>query len=454
MPKRTTADDLFGLITGFDNDLRNPPWVDLSRQSDAPQVDALCDRIDGMCRVVGLTGWQDRVRKPLVVWVLNLLVRHRQQPGAWLKWSQDNNNYGASFYNPAGISRKFIEVGTYLWSAGLIEIKRGTQAKGGKRVMSRARATPRLIELLDEYGLTLADTAWLPDLPLVIIRVGKRKVMQESHFSGDDAEVISATKGLLEAYNDLTERTVIELPSALVARCDADLTQRRLVRIFNRGQLTHGGRYYRPWWQSVPGELRPMITINGDQTSEYDYKSQIAILAYAMKGIDYRIDERGDPYLLTGAEYDAVPKALLRPLGKMALTVALNMDDSTYLEGAIRTAWWREKLDRKAKARGITPVGMVEAMRLKHPDIADLFVTGIGLRTQRIDSEICTVIMRALTAKSIPVLTIHDSFIVARQHGDLLHGLMVEAHQEVMMRMLGLRASPPAIEKVQTGFAL
>ena len=50
-----------------------------------------------------------------------------------------------------------------------------------------------------------------------------------------------------------------------------DLTRRTLVRIFSEGRFDRGGRFYRGWWQNVPSEDRPCITIAGEKTCEYDF---------------------------------------------------------------------------------------------------------------------------------------------------------------------------------------
>ena len=50
-----------------------------------------------------------------------------------------------------------------------------------------------------------------------------------------------------------------------------DLSKRFLVRIFTNGSFKEGGRFYRGWWQNVPKEYRPYITIDEGVTSEYDY---------------------------------------------------------------------------------------------------------------------------------------------------------------------------------------
>ena len=48
--------------------------------------------------------------------------------------------------------------------------------------------------------------------------------------------------------------------------------EKYLVRIFNDTGFTFGGRFYHGWWQGIPKELRPYITINHQAVAELDYK--------------------------------------------------------------------------------------------------------------------------------------------------------------------------------------
>ena len=53
--------------------------------------------------------------------------------------------------------------------------------------------------------------------------------------------------------------------------------------------------------------------------------------------------------------------------------------------------------------------------------IAHLFNTGIGLKAQFIDSQIAEEVLLAMMYQDIPVLPIHDSFIVRTGYAFLLH---------------------------------
>ena len=59
-----------------------------------------------------------------------------------------------------------------------------------------------------------------------------------------------------------------------------------------------------------------------------------------------------------------------------------------------------------------------------HPKLKDLFGTGIGLEFQRFDSDIAEATMLHFARQNIPVLPVHDSFIVYSELEDELHKVM------------------------------
>ena len=82
-------------------------------------------------------------------------------------------------------------------------------------------------------------------------------------------------------------------------------------RIFN-GRFTRGGRWYGPWWQSVPSRCRTGIRINGEPTCEPDIQGCHMRLLSARAGVKLGA---GDPYEGLG---------LPRKEVKLAVNVMLN----------------------------------------------------------------------------------------------------------------------------------
>jgi hypothetical protein len=58
-----------------------------------------------------------------------------------------------------------------------------------------------------------------------------------------------------------------------------------LRRIFSRGSLSLGGRFYGGWWESIPSKARQFITINGFATGEVDFSELHPRMLYLIRGI-------------------------------------------------------------------------------------------------------------------------------------------------------------------------
>ena len=68
----------------------------------------------------------------------------------------------------------------------------------------------------------------------------------------------------------------------------------QLTRIFSRGSMELGGRFYRGWWQSIPSTHRPHIRIDGKKTIEVDYSGMCLRILYALAGQEMNLET--DPY--------------------------------------------------------------------------------------------------------------------------------------------------------------
>jgi hypothetical protein len=67
-----------------------------------------------------------------------------------------------------------------------------------------------------------------------------------------------------------------------------------------------------------------------------------------------------------------------------------------------------------------------------HQPIADFINTGKGRELQNMDSHITEIILVDLMNKNIPVLPVHDSYIVEKAYQGILAEKMVEAYEKVM----------------------
>ena len=208
-----------------------------------------------------------------------------------------------------------------------------------------------------------------------------------------------------------------------------DFSQRTLVRIFTVGddtaadRFTLGGRFYRAWWQNVPKNYRMLITIDGERTSEADYSQLHPQLLYHMAG-----KEMGntDAY---GRILDGQHRELVKQAFNSMLQMARFNNDGPQ----------DDKFKAAARAAGITWATLRDSILEAHSPVADLFFKGIGNSLQFTDSCIAEKVMLEFAQRDIPVLPVHDSFIVNRHvegSGDL-EEVMRKAYFEVTGHRIG-----------------
>lgn len=182
----------------------------------------------------------------------------------------------------------------------------------------------------------------------------------------------------------------------------------------------HGGRFYGPWWQGIPSDLRKRITINGFPVVELDYKSLHPRLLYLSEGIQlsedpYTIQPYGPPY---------------RRLFKLMLNSGINAADAEGVRQAVRNGIRKDSalyadFSECMRDEWLKPAWA--AMCKKHEPIARHLGMGAGLRLQRLDSDMAEHVMVSLKGQGIPVLGIHDSFIVPNIYEHELEMAMLEA---------------------------
>jgi bifunctional DNA-binding transcriptional regulator/antitoxin component of YhaV-PrlF toxin-antitoxin module len=169
----------------------------------------------------------------------------------------------------------------------------------------------------------------------------------------------------------------------------------QLVRIFSRGSMDKGGRFYRGWWQTIPSKYRPLIRINDKKTVEIDYSSIGLRILYAKVGKELPVER--DLYDI-GLNNWIPFKDERRPIVKKVFNTLINDEDSVFL--------LNEKL------LGISLEEFLNRVELHHEPIYHLLRTEAGLQSQKVDSDVAEQVMLELIDEGIPVLPIHDSFIV------------------------------------------
>ena len=254
---------------------------------------------------------------------------------------------------------------------------------------------------------------------------------------------------LVKAYNDLLKRTFIDIPELKEPIINADnksiyISQHEkfIRRIFSNSSWNKNGRFYGGWWQRIPKKWRSKIYINDMPTIEDDYSSLHPILLYAKKGIDYSKLKKGDPYNV--AKLDIDEPEIKRKLVKTLFLTAINAKDERSCFQAVKSELQTEIPYFKFTFENLESV--LKQLKINHPAISDDFCKGKGIGLLNLDSQIAEYIIEKFVSSDIPILCVHDSFIVSTKQDNFLRKTMVEAVENITNK------ATPNIKRVGYGF--
>lgn len=275
---------------------------------------------------------------------------------------------------------------------------------GRKGIQSTIAATPRLIERCQDLNIVPVqhkcihlntDSEKRVDYRDTSITAEMRKEVQSINSDMSTVDFNIAMDGVAKSDRHII---IPHVTARSQRRRDILIPYGRphVSRIFCRESFDCGGRLYGPW-QGIPKKYRASMTINGEPAVEPDFKSLHPKLAYALAGCPVRADD--DLYDTDGRfERDEYKYALLITLNarhpqnaihaiKKQLSCTLTKARDLYDEVCIRN-WQIEKFIAKDK----------------------------GVELQKTDSEIALAVIKACHNDGIPVLPIHDSFLVPQRY--------------------------------------
>ena len=360
--------------------------------------------------------------------LLNLIV-HK---GSKVLISRDNNSTRLARYNTLDVGVTAINTVTdKLEKSEYIHFITGKNLPYGNGIRSSIQATDSLNRLLKPINLQLAPSE------LVLFREDKEDSSKKLIDYSDTPRTLRIRKELT-AYNELLESVHIELRDLSGLTVLKDLNHQIVQRKFiDNGELdiqgqplfNAGGRSSSAWTSMSGSDERPNIFIDGQPTLELDYQaSAINIIYKALIGVVYA----GDPYNLSVGRIE-MPRHLVKTIATISLnsnTVkgAVTAIGSKY--GALASSHKGVNQDKykeyKSIKKRVKLKDILEAFFNKHKSIRHMFLRGkaIGNKVQCLESDLVFAVVNELTNRSIPVLTVHDSFIVKATDKDILDNLM------------------------------
>jgi hypothetical protein len=326
-----------------------------------------------------------------------------------------------SRYNKIGMSRRTPRLIDCLHERGFIDLAAASYAGPGAATnrTTRIRAAEPLRVLFRDAKFGPQHILTHPQKENIILR-GAEKSQRNLEYT--DTPETERMRESLRNYNWLLQRTFIDVPDQVepfierpiksghrageITRVPVCGFNNFVHRIFNRNDWRCGGRFYGGWWQGVGAEFRKRIHINDQPTVEIDYQAlHVAILA-AQHGVV--LD--GDPYVLEGGLVEGLDTTSQRKLVKLLVLMSLNAQTKNAACSAFRDS---APAGSQAKSMKNTELFRVmDAFVEKHPFLAGDLCADRGIGLMNTDSWIAAHILRIFTRLQIPVLSVHDSFII------------------------------------------
>jgi hypothetical protein len=306
------------------------------------------------------------------------------------------------YYRPTYTYRAIVSAVDQLAVEGLIEHEK--MRPGHRGFQSRFRAAPDLLK-----ALSAVEVQYKP-LELIVLRDADGNPVDYR----DNRETRAMRKRLTELNEGLLSQQ-IGLGDRIIREGDpldnGGRAQAQLHRVFHRGNFELGGRFYGGHWQNIPKRGgRDQVTINGQPTTEVDYRAMHIRLLYQEAG-----------KAMPANPYDFAP----RERAKLALLIAINARSHV---SAVRALADALKGDDSVADRFKTADRLLKTAKARHRDIAWALASDAGVRLMRKDSELAERIMfETVRAIGLVPLPVHDSFIVPANQEQALMETMEEA---------------------------
>ena len=368
-----------------------------------------------------------------------LLVSNAASARSGLRIAKDKNRYAKSRYMPEGISYDITILGVLemLQLDGWVrKIRRGSYSRDkGEGEQTLIAPTQKLLDWFIYDPITLPKIlAGFEDVePLVVQITSKRKgtntkgkpvtIKTKKLAPYDDNPTINRMRSNLNAINDcllrhwsdlyLSDRDWERLQESLLNDSKHDyspikLHRQTIRRIFNSTSFNIGGRFYGGWWQNIPSAYRGLITIDGKRTVEFDYSRLHPTILYAKRGLKLNSDAYD---IGIGAEHRDVVKQSFNAMVQMTQPQDRPPRDIKFSQTGKK---WKQLRDL-----------IIE----KHKPIKDCFFCGMGNQLQFEDSKIAEKVMLSFIKEDIPILPVHDSFLVQVGYQARLIDTMSDAFQ-------------------------
>lgn len=310
----------------------------------------------------------------------------------------------ASRYKPWFYGKQFTYALDLLTEAHFIAQSKGKWRPNKQGQRTLIKPDYRLLELIADLGLTLADIGTTSDGETIQL-----KDHNKSPIEYEDTDKTYQMRQQMEKINEWIASAEITFDQS--CKDDGkfvDVTKRRLYRVFIYSSFGLHGRMYGGFWIGLPkAERLAGLRIDGRRVVGLDYGQAFPRIAYGLAGSD---PPEGDLYSIPGLE--AYREGIKKLMNSM-----LNHDKPF-----------------KRKPRGMQHLlpkemnihQLQEAIRNYHHPIAHLFGTNAGQQLTLIESEVMVSVLLQLKEQGVVALPIHDCIVVREDHQEIATKVMME----------------------------
>lgn len=417
--------------------LNHSVLFDVHRWSEYPEVNAAISHLFAILKYeASLTVQDKKGQKFLKIIVIDLLANWYRDPELYSAIHRGKSHYTklATRYNKLFFKYDvMIKLLDALFELGFMEQHLGIHSSDNRSRSrtTRIKASPKLIDfLIQDCLITEGMIERAPSTECIILRDkvdGKKKDLDY-----EDTADTRAMRQDLYKYNNLLRDMFISIPEAHNtgtptnggAATYSTQSEKFVRRVFNNNSWEEGGRYYGGWWQRIPKEWREKIRFWDMATTEVDYSGLHIVLLYALEGIDYWKAVGKDPYSIDGLEQSERMRLLL----KTVLLTAINSQTKQEAVKAVNYHITNHFEDFCwARHEGLNIGDLIDSFAEGHQAISSYFFSSTGLSLQYFDSLIAEEVINYFTVKGVPVLCMHDSFILESSKKDELERVMDDA---------------------------
>ena len=404
-----------------------------------------------------------------------------RDPKLLIAVSMDNNDYTIKTkYNKRHITKSTKDVVKKLIAIGLLYYHEGmppaVNFQTGPSYWSRVWPTDELVSLfkkasvhhLDFLSYDLDDeTIW--QSIKVPVKSNRRKKADTVPVDYSDTPAIRAMRLVMVCYNELLRTTHIDIASAEKPYTSTFNEYGKETKVWQAPHsfmtrkftgspyFKKGGRIYGGWWERCHSEYRKDIYINGNPTVEVDFSATHPILCYAKEGVNWFEFSGGrDVYDVEVPELEQADgdyTSFTRFLVKQLMLNSLNAPDEKKAFQATIKKITQEDYSPVSKINrpplSVLPKldypflrSILERLKQRHHLIKDYFLSNVAGELQFIDSQITMNLIEHFTFLHIPILTVHDSYIINTKYGQALINAMQSSLMQEVAFMHTKKANP------------